>query len=365
MKRRLADKILLMLLCSALLLGCVGLTFFPAARYSERENRMLASLPSLTRESLTSGELGRALDTYATERAPFRGICRSLWSTATLALGQAESHGVILCRDGSLSRRIVTDPVVLEKNLAVLSRISAALGDTPLVVAIAPRRIDARKAVLPRLYDTSEELAVYDALPDTALTFPDCTDDADWFRTDHHWTATGAYHAYVALAPVLGYTPHERTAFTPVTVSTTFRGTSCAAAGIPFVRPDEIVLWRYADDEAYRVVRDGMAAQFCGLYDLSRLSCGDQYSVFLGGNCGILEIDRGDEDTRPVLLMVKDSFANALIPFLAQHFRIAAIDPRYRAASLSVLAERADAALVLCGLQTIGCEPFLTPLLRR
>ena len=85
----------------------------------------------------------------------------------------------------------------------------------------------------------------------------------------------------------------------------------------------------------------------------------------MGGNCGVLEVDLGDRDTRPTLLLVRDSFSDSLIPFLARHFRIVAIDPRYRIPSLDALVERADSVLMLAGMQTLTTTAFFTPLLKQ
>lgn len=358
-------KILLACTGAFLAAGSISLTLFPAPRFAEVENRYLAQFPALTATGLLDGSVMTALDSYATERAPFRAPCRALWSITQLGLGEREVHDVILCRDGSLARRLAADEDVLTRNLAALPRIREALGDVPLTVAVAPRRIDARCEVLPVLYNSERDLALYEALPEDTVTFPECCLDAEWFRTDHHWTAAGAYRAYVRLGKELGFTPYPREAFTHEMVSDHFLGTSYAAAGIPFVAPDEITLWRYENDHAFRVTRDGAVAAFSGLYDREKLSTHDGYAVFLGGNCGVLEISLGDGDDRPVLLVIRDSFAGALLPFLARHYRIVAVDSRYRACSLSSLAQSADAALVLCGMQTISAEPFLTPLLRK
>ena len=356
-------KILLACMGAFLAAGGVSLTLFPAPRFAEAENRYLAEFPTLTATGLLDSSVMSSLDNYATERAPFRAPCRALWSMVQLCLGEREAHGVILCRDRSLSRRLTVDEDVLTRNLAALPHIREALEDIPLTVAIAPRRIDARREVLPTLYNSERDLALYSILPEGIVTFSECRSDVEWFHTDHHWTATGAYTAYVRLGKELDFEPCSEDAFTLETASDHFFGTSHAAAGIPFITPDKITLWRYPDDDTFRVKRDGQAATFSGLYDVDKLSTSDGYAVFLGGNCGILEIDQGDGDDRPLLLLIRDSFASALIPFLAKHYRIAAIDPRYRTASLSDFTE-ADAALILCGMQTISAESFLTPLLR-
>ncbi len=354
------DKILLFFTLIALALGCIGLTFFPAARYSEAERRYLAELPEITANGIKNGTVSAALDDYASERLPLRNIGRRLFALEQLLLGRREVRDVILCRDGSLLRRLPVNQSVFEKNLSALARLQKSLAPLSVTVAVAPRRIDVRDEVLPALYDTVRDRADWEQLPQDTVTFTDCKEDACWYRTDHHWTSEGAYFAYVRLGEQLGYTPYPKSDFTPETVSKSFYGTSYAAAGIPFVSPDKVTLLRFASDETYCVIRDGLPAPFSGFYSLEKAKTQDTYDVFLGGNCGVTEITQGENDTRPTLLVVKDSFANALLPFLALHYRILAIDPRYTSTDPCTLAQNADRVLVLCGMQTLTQTPFIS-----
>ena len=359
-KASLGDKFLLIGTIGVLLCGTVGLCAFPTPRFSATENRNLAAFPSFTAKTLASGAYTAALDDFAAERVPFRGICRKTYANIELSLGRGESHGVILCRDGSLCRRNEVNEQAFARNLAALPRLQKSLDDLPLTVAIAPRRIDVRSEVLPSLYSNAREQTVWQALPAGIVTFLDATEDAQWYRTDHHWTAEGAYFAYVRLSRYLGYVPHAASDFTPTMASESFLGTSAAAAGFSGITPDTVCVWRYEGDAGYRVLRDGQPTAFSGLYDEAKLLGSDQYSLFLGGNCGLLQIDLGEADTRPVLLVIKDSFANSLFPFLARHYRILAVDPRYYTGKLQALTPNADAALVMCGMQTLTQSPFFT-----
>ena len=65
------------------------------------------------------------------------------------------------------------------------------------------------------------------------------------------------------------------------------------------------------------------------LYDTSKLKEKDKYVLFLGGNYPVLDI-RTTADTTDRLLLVKDSYANSVIPFLTAYYReIIVVDPRY------------------------------------
>lgn len=343
----------LLFFCGLLLL------LFPAPRFSESENRLLAERPTLTWEALCDGSYTEGFSTYASERMRGRRMMRGVRAVADLALGKREVSDVMLCRDGTLTKRTRTSERSYEKNrraIANLKKRAEAL-DLPLTVAVVPSRIDARTDILPRLYRADTRAPLYDTLQKSlpyAIAFTDVTKDEEWFRTDHHWTQEGAFAAYQALGSYLGYEPYGREDFSVETASELFWGTTDAAAGIPFVRPDKLELWRYGGDTDLRLTKDGRSADFEGLYDFSRLEVRDKYGVFLGGNDGVLTIDQGENDNRETLLVIKDSFANALLPFLARHFRIVAVDPRYTPSGAEAILEGADKALVLFGMQTLS-----------
>lgn len=354
------DIFLLTVLCGLLACGGLSLLLFPAPRFSEQENRILAAKPDFSWQELKDGSYTVAWERYTAERMRGRGILRHLHAATELMLGKCEVGNVLFCKDGSLAKRLDSGERILQKNLKTLTGLgsSCQAQALTLTVAVAPRRIDASAAVLPRFYRSDGNAAAYRQLTNTckgAITFPALTADGDWFRTDHHWTVAGAYRAYCALAPALGYSPYGAENFSVTTVSAHFWGTSDAAAGIAGIAPDRMELWRYEGDESFHVTKDGGAANFTGLYDLEKLRTRDGYAVFLGGNDGVLEITTGARDDRPTLLLIKDSFANALLPFLARHYRIIAIDPRYAPrGTVEAYLPVASCVLFLCGMQTLS-----------
>lgn len=64
------------------------------------------------------------------------------------------------------------------------------------------------------------------------------------------------------------------------------------------------------------------------------------YEVFFGGNWGIVTITGGEKNDRR-LLVLKDSYANALLPFAAADYeKIVAVDLRYYLGSVKELIEQ-------------------------
>ena len=75
-----------------------------------------------------------------------------------------------------------------------------------------------------------------------------------------------------------------------------------------------------------------------GIYEPSYLDKKDKYAVYFGGNHGLVTIENDDAKTDESLLMIKDSFANSMIPYLSTVYkRIVMVDLRYYNDSFSAL----------------------------
>ena len=361
-KQNFLARVLVFSLALLLFGGGFWLLLAPSPAFSEAENRNLAKFPTFNFGTLSRGEFAKELSLYAAERFPLRHALRNGYALSELCLGKQEIGDVILCRDGSLVRRHPVDMATYQKNLTAANALTsaAAASGKPTLFLPIPRRIDVANDILPSLYPRDESDALYDAL--TTLT--NASDlrqlsPALWYRTDHHLNADGAWQMYLSICDSLSLAPYPPDFFKKEKVSEEFLGTTAKAAGLPTVTPDSITLLRYEGDEALTVTRDDNAATFVGCYDQEKLQTADRYAVYFGGNCGVLEISRGKTDNRPVLLVVRDSFASAVLPLLALHYRIRAIDPRYTDIDLNEEVQTADAVLLLCGISTLSGGTFL------
>ena len=72
------------------------------------------------------------------------------------------------------------------------------------------------------------------------------------------------------------------------------------------------------------------------LYNYDYLEKKDKYAMFLDNNHPLITITNNDTDNDNNILIIKDSFANSMIPFLVNHYNnIHVIDPRYYKKSIS------------------------------
>lgn len=323
----------------------------PCAEFSENENRTLASAPEIDANSIINGRFTADVSDFFSDHFPFRDFFVELHSNAELML-QGEANGVIRGQNGILAIR----PEFFVKHLKNLTEATNAINKftedfenmgLDSVTAIAPFPTEVQESSMPKLWSNNH-------LPDVtkniknAISLEGAFEGKEnvWFKTDHHWTACGAYLAYAKLGEVLGYTPYEPHDFSVETVSESFYGTVYSKSGLYSTLPDTIELWRYNGDEKF--------------YNMSYLDKKDKYAVFGGGNHGHLTYDLGAE--KPRLLIIKDSYANAVIPFFARHFSLEVVDPRYFYGDIYEIAAKCDKVLFLYGAASLLTDTDLVRL---
>ncbi|MEG0688201.1 MAG: DHHW family protein, partial [Hungatella sp.] len=155
-------------------------------------------------------------------------------------------------------------------------------------------------------------------------------EEAIFYRTDHHWTALGAYYGYRAWTASMGLTPWEAKDFEIHTVSEDFLGTIYSKVNIAHP-PDSIQLYVPKVPTHYEIYYDASATP-APMYRYQALETKDQYAVYLDGNHGLTEIYNAGmtEGSDRKLLIIKDSFAHSFAPFAANHFsETYLIDLRY------------------------------------
>ena len=128
-------------------------------------------------------------------------------------------------------------------------------------------------------------------------------------------------------------------------------GVVVAAAGAAEAaeEKDEIDVFLPTGDQALSSVVNYVDEQkkSASFYDTEKLEPRDKYALFFGGNHAQIKISTPTE-TDNTLLVLKDSYANSFIPFLAQHYRkIIMIDPRYYFGDLEQLMQAENVQEIL------------------
>ncbi len=365
----------LVLICAAFIAVFGALVLIsPAQSFSEAENRALAKAPKLTIEKLASGEFFESLRDFFRDQFPLRPLFIGIKTSTELSLGRGENNGVLFTDDGYLVTSPSYDTLSLyEKNLASLRAFCErreALHDR-VSVFFAPRGADVLTSKLNGRYPREELTYVWDMasqqLPDLITATDTLRQQANdneyvWFRTDHHWTSLGAYTAYRTLAGSLGFTPLPLEYWRFECATESFLGTVYSKSGAYNTDPDRIYI--PTSSTAFTVTYHTEKKESGSLYKKEKLETKDKYSVFLGGNFSHISV-RGDTP-RPRLVVIKDSFANAIIPYLAEYFDLEIYDLRYFKGSISKELDREgqNNILILYGIDTAITDGSLSYLVR-
>lgn len=372
MKRKIFDLTLIISAAALLIFFGVGTLLPRDSDFSETENRMLATLKPPTVEQIADGSFSRDISAFYRDGLPHRVRLISLRTRSELFLLKGQSNGVIFAEDGYLLQKGEYDDLALaERNFEHLARIEDMCEDSgkPLVCAIAPRGIDVMSHRLPKTYGAGYK-EIWQYAEGLTVEYTDLTPPLKsaaesgeyvWYRTDHHWTTEGAYIAYAALSEKLGYIPAPADSFTPWEAEGDFFGSVYSLGGCIAPIGDKVELYRYNGDGDYifEISESGETTE--GFYFFDRLSVKDKYSVFLGGNYAECSLRKVGTEKRERLLLIKDSYANAIVPFLAIHYDIELVDLRYFEGGEKALEEkicRADRVLLLHGIDTIATTPL-------
>ena len=314
----------------------------PHRSFSQNEKRVLAQKPVISAEGIADGSLFQDVEQYLSDHFPGRDG----WVGANAYLEQAEGRGaagsIISGADGWLFPAPLSDDrQILQDNMQAITAFAQAQS-VPVYLMAIPTAGAVVEDKLPALhldYPDADMLEQARRIAGDSLQWLDVMEDFSaaeerdklYYRTDHHWTTEGAYRAYCLLMQEMREPAVSRDAFSVERVSD-FYGTSYSKSGLWLTPPDEIELWTDLDLQAVTSVHDGNRREPIvqqGMLFREYLSEADKYPVFLSGNHARIHIEtNADSDKR--LLVVKDSYAHALAPFLAEEYRtIDLIDLRY------------------------------------
>jgi len=162
-----------------------------------------------------------------------------------------------------------------------------------------------------------------------------------YFRTDHHWTGLGAYYAYVAHCESAGWTPVPLNQMEHYTLEGTYLGSLYRATKEDVLKnnPDTTEGWKPLVDSYKATAWDkgDMASSYQIRLNDERIVGDNSYLNYSGGDRALLKIVTSHTSGRKILV-VKDSFGNAFVPYLANHYdEIYVVDPRYYRRSLKTL----------------------------
>lgn len=363
------SKLMIFLFAAVTLALPITTIALPKLERSENENRTLAKFPTLINE----GKLEKAenfgdyvdsvkwdyitirdrnsfmddIEVYFSDHLAGRETWVQTKNKLEALIGKQEINGVYTVNDQMIQVFKEYDQATVDASIKAMNTFAANHSDLPCSIMLSPTAQEmyfsqmpkyngylSQKTFIDNVYKQLQGFTTIDGL--SFMT--EHKDDYLFYRTDHHWTSLGAYYGYCAAAKALGYSAYGLKDFNIETVSSDFHGTLYSKTLDNGVTPDVIDYYHLKNNapKITMTVFDGAKETvYDSLYVRDYLNVKDKYSSFTGSNQPIITIET-DIDNGKSLLLVKDSYAHSLVPFLANHYsKITMVDMRYINADLN------------------------------
>ena len=154
-----------------------------------------------------------------------------------------------------------------------------------------------------------------------------------YFRTDHHWTQLGARYAFEAFAKEKGFTPSPLSAYKKMEIPGfigTFYASSNQDPGLK-KNPDTVEAYipRSTNDMKY-IGKNGKVSDWKIVFDVTGWNPASLYNAFIAGDNPLAIIDNPEKNDDENIVVIKESYGNAFIPFLTDHYdKVFVVDFRY------------------------------------
>lgn len=321
--------------------------FLPKEDYSVNEKRYLEDFPKTTFENICFGDFDTEFETYMSDHIAGRDFFVGMNAYYNLYTGRNGANGVYAGKDNYL----INDPVDrennLESNLKIFADFTKANNlNTNLMIIPSTGYIMSDK--LPENHKEYLDEQYFDTIQQNlgdmkfisvmnAFKLAAQSGDQLYYRTDHHWTTPGAYLAYLQYCKSVGLTQTPENAFEKTTV-TGFYGTTYSTSALWNTPPDNIEFWENRSNlgaVSVKITEGTTTKENDSYFFLSHLDEADKYPTFLDGNHALVEI-KNENAQGGKLLVIKDSFAHAMVPFLSENYSdIIMVDLRYYKSPIS------------------------------
>ena len=357
------NKLMIAIFAVILLVLPITTIILPKADKSENENRTLAKMPTLIdknkweKAEAPKDYIDAVKWRYLTNREgnaykdDFENyLCdhlagRETWVKACNRLqalsGKREINGVYTLKNQLIQSFKSYDPEDVDKSIKIINQFAERHPDMQTYIMIAPTAqeffgnqipnyagLAGEKAFIDDVYKKMENVGTIDCLS----YLSGHADEYIYYRTDHHWTSLGAFYAYNAAAKSMGYSAYGLGSFNIETASNSFYGTLYSKTLDDRITADVMEYYHLVggDPKVKMTVLNGAEVlEYDSLYVREFLEGKDKYSSFTGSNAPIVEIET-DVDNGKSLLVIKDSYAHSLVPFLSKHYsKITMVDMRY------------------------------------
>ena len=345
----------------------LSLLFFARPSVSENEKRELAKFPTFTVESFLSGEYTADISLWFSDTYPLRetmieanAAVQSLYGIRDEQVigggnaddipdapvditfnptddGKGEGFEGMYLNNDTAYQLYFFNQQNSDSYVALINQFASRVGDKATVydmivplhyqIALSEETVkkynasDCADAIDYMYSNLSDGIRAVDTLPELISH----NGEYLYFRTDHHWTARGAYYAYVAFCREKGISPtpledYERLQFDG------FLGTFYANAKQPAAmkqNPDyvEAFVPNGINEEEVFDSDGNKVAEYAIVYTKAdKYDAANKYLAFIGGDQPLTKIHNPNISDNSSIVVIKESYGNAFVPFLVDSY---------------------------------------------
>ena len=353
--------------CVTVLLFIIGLAFFARPTISDNEKRELTNFPKFTVESFLSGEFTSQVSLWFSDTYPLRepmieanGVIQELHGIREEQVigggeaddipagpadivfnptddGKGEGFEGLYLNGDTAYQLYFFNKQNSDSYVALINKFAASVEDKAKVynmivplhyqIALSKETVnkygasDCKEAIDYMYGNLSDGIVSVDTLPNLISH----NDEYLYFRTDHHWTARGAYYAYLAFCEEKGIEPTPLEDYRRLQFDG-FLGTFYANAKQPTAmkqNPDYVEAFvPIGTNEEEVFDSNGVKiAEYAVVYTKAdKYDAGNKYLTFIGGDQPLTKIHNQSISDGSSIVVVKESYGNAFVPFLVDSY---------------------------------------------
>lgn len=350
----------------------------PIKEFSSSENRRLEQKPKISLSLISSGKFTKSFEKYISDQFSLRDFWIGVKSTVEKSIGKKESNGVFLGKEGYLLQDFKSpNDKTINETVKSINTFAESNKSVNTYFMLVPTSIKVYEDKLPNFASTEDELKYINIMKkelDESVSFIPIYEALNskkheyiYYKTDHHWTTTGAYYVYEALGKYMGFTPIKKNYFNIKNLSNNFLGSLYSKGGFRNIKPDTIQAFipNNIQNINYEILYSDTFKTLNSFYNKDKLNEKDKYAVFFDSNHPLVKVKTKIDDTvkDKKLLVIKDSYANCLVPFLTSHYgEIYMVDLRYYDKNINELikSEGIEDTLILYNVNTFFEDASIT-----
>lgn len=372
MRKYFITGLFICLMCASL-----GLLFGPTDTASIlEENREPQAMPKMNFSDLWNGKFSSDFEQYVNDHVAFRGklmgvsdkirsrmgyipddIGRIIDVSSDIGTGEA-NEGRLVVYDGYIMEMFKKNDETNTKYAESLNEIRRSLPkDVRMYSMLIPTALEFSSQMYSSMQDSQKEAidSVNDKLSgvfpvDAYSALQSSDDEYLYFKTDHHWTMDGAYCAYEKFMEMSGGSPVLKSDFSR-RENGNFHGSLYLKAKSQLIEQEQDLVFYYdvteKNDFDIKMRAEDNVTEY-GVGSPMFQTDKNNYLLFFGGDNPLMEITNKSNPEGKTIVVIKDSYANALLPWIASSYhKVIVIDPRSFGGSVTEEANNYSADEVL------------------